>query len=435
VSVAIKRINDPTDDRIACYHRKNYDFRNLKARSLAWFVQMAIRRDMHACVKGVWDSHNPLVLLQGHLEIFNKLDDLETLIRQRHIIDEGDLATIGLTLYNFPTLSHFFVAPKEQAFVREATVRELFDKANYIRTLVLSSRLVADVPEDKNCQEVSEQEALGFVNQMTPATVEKEAGLEEKHVRKEKFLLVDMAAPVTILKQQFLKLLDRESRLKQGAYDDWEEYGILPYLDLRQWEELNIKVKAKTRVELIYPNRLHGYGTKKIDETTLPHLEKLMDEKGPVFRGLLADASDEFWETLAWARQEDPDVNPAMAEEVLTRWFPRTYPFNFPDLERTARLLPERRDGLQKMIEWLKNETQQRSMVERIRMMELTEDGTGFLRAMEAVRGKNAYSLPVLPPEENDFDSDGDTEFLLDLCVCADAGEEEAGDDRSPVLQ
>jgi hypothetical protein len=51
VSVAIKRINDPTDDRIACYHRKNYDFRNLKARSLAWFVQMAIRRDMHACVK------------------------------------------------------------------------------------------------------------------------------------------------------------------------------------------------------------------------------------------------------------------------------------------------------------------------------------------------------------------------------------------------
>jgi hypothetical protein len=329
VRIAIKPIHDPMDERIACYHRKLYDFRNLKARSMAWFVQVAIRRDMDKCINGGLDYDNPLVQFQGHQEILDKIDDLETIIRQHHIIDETALEAIGLTLYNFPTLSHFFVAPQKQAFVREVTMCELSDQADYLKSLVLNSQL-ADYLAERDCDENSEREAVTLVHHMTPSTLEKEAGLEQEEIRKEKLLLVDMAAPVTVLKQQFLKLLDRESRLKQGAYDDWEEYGVLPYLDIQRWVARNHrKVKANTRVELIYPNRLHGYGPKKIQETTVPHIEKLMDEKGPVFRGLLADASEEFRGTLAWTRREDPEANAAVAEEVLKRWLPRSYPFKF----------------------------------------------------------------------------------------------------------
>jgi hypothetical protein len=403
VSIAIKPIHDPVDERIACYHRKHYDFRNLKARSMAWFIQVAIRRDMNKCINGRLDYDDAMVQFQGHREIFDKIDDLEAIIRQHHIVDEADLGTIGLTLYNFPTLSHFFVSPRKQAFVREVTIRELLDKTDYLKNLVLNSRLSAYVPEHDH-EEIGGRATIAFVNQMTPSTLEKEAGFEQEAIRKEKFLLVDMAAPVTVLKQQFLKLLDRESRLKQGEYDDWEEYGILPYLDMRRWIARNHrKVTAKTRVELIYPNRLHGYGPKKIEETTVPHIEKLMDEKGPVFRGLLADASDEFRDALAWTRQEDPDANPSTAEEVLKRWLPRTYPFNFPDLDRTARMIPDLGERLQKVAEHLRNETQDRSLMERIRIMGQTGDGTALLRAMEKLRGKDACAYPITDSEEADF--------------------------------
>jgi hypothetical protein len=135
------------DDRVSCYHRENYDLRNLKSRSLAWLVQIAVRHDLIMSGKGVLESHNPRVMLQGHLEIFFKADELFALIRRKHLIDETDLASIGLTLYNFPTLSHFFVATREHKFVREATVRELREDVDFVHTLVLNSRLAAYLPE------------------------------------------------------------------------------------------------------------------------------------------------------------------------------------------------------------------------------------------------------------------------------------------------
>jgi len=428
MSVAVKPIDDATDDRIACYNRKNYDFGSLKARSMAWFIQVAIRRDMDVCVNGGLDFDNPLVKFQGHKEIYDKLDALETLIRARHIIDEEGLETIGLTLYNFPTLSHFYVDPVKQAFVREATIRELLDKADHLKRLVLDSRLAAYVPKHDFEGENSERDKIAFVNQMTLSTLEKEAGVEQDEIRKEKLLLVDMAAPVTVLKQQFLKLLDRESRLKQGAYDDWEEYGILPYLDMRRWIARNQrKVKAKTRVELIYARRLQGYGPKKFEETTIPHIEKLMDQKGPVFRGLLAEGSDEFRDTIAWTQGEAPEANAGVAEETLKRWIPKSYPYNFPDLERTARTFPKSREKLRQMIDLLKIDTQKRSLLGRIRNMEHKDDGTGQLRAMEELLGKNAYVYPVTDPDEDDVTPKPSSKAALNIDdLIADAEDLEA---------
>lgn len=426
MTVAVKPISDPKDERIACYNRNNYDFRSQKARAMAWFVQVAIRRDMEVCLNGDLDWTNPMVQFQGHREIFDKLDALETLIRQRHIIDEDDLASIGLTFYNFPTLSHFFVAPRKQVFIREVTVRELFDETDHVKQLVRESRLAAYVPETKCGEEFSELDKLTFVHQMTPTTLEKEAGLEQHQIRKEKLLLVDMAASVTVLKQQFLKLLDRESPLKKGAYDNWEEYGILPYLDMRRWIARNhLKIKAKARVELILPVRVKPYNSKKFEETIVPHIKKLMDQKGPVFRGLLADASDEFRSTISWPH-EDAEANAGVAEDMLRRWIPKSYPYSFPDLERAARTFPEHRDKLQQMIEFSKADTQKRSLVERIRSMEHRDDGTGHLRAMEELLGKTAYVFPV-NDRDDDVSPTESSEAALNLDdLIADAEETEA---------
>lgn len=402
MTIAVPQISASKDERIACYNQENYHFRKLKARAMAWFVQIAIRRDMDRCINGGLDYDNPLVQFQGHQEIRDQLIDLEEVIRRHHIIDETDLETIGLTLYNFPTLSHFFVAPEKHAFVREVTVREMLDKTDYLKSIVLNSPLTAYLAGNGSAEN-SEQEAMTLVHNMTPSRLVKEAGLVQDEIGKEKILLVDMSAPVMLLKQQFLKLLDRESRFKQGAYDDWEEYGILPYLDINRWTSRNgQKVKAKTRVELIYANRLHGYGPKKIEETTVPHITKLMDQQGPVFQGLLAGASKEFHCALAWTRQEDKDADPAIADEVLKRWLPRTYPVNFPDLERTARTFPDQREKLQNIIEILRTDTQRHSLVERIRACGHDDDGTGLLRATEELLRKNVEDVHVPDTAELD---------------------------------
>ncbi len=58
------------DDRVSCYHRENYDLRNLKLRSLAWLVQVAVRYDIVMSLKGLLESHDPRVMLQGAFRSF-----------------------------------------------------------------------------------------------------------------------------------------------------------------------------------------------------------------------------------------------------------------------------------------------------------------------------------------------------------------------------
>lgn len=338
---------------------------------------------------------DPRVMIQGHLEIYNKLDDLNQLIRQRHIVDENDLATIDLSLYNFPTLSHFFVAIEKHAFVREATTNELRNACSGISLLVRGSRLGAYIPGDKNCMDADDNDVFSLVNQMTPSAIEQEAGLDASNMPSERFLVVDMEAPVTILKQQFLKLIDRQAPLKRNNLAGWEDHGILPYIDLRQWEKENgIKIKAQTRADLICRNSINGFTAKKIDETIRPYVERLMDEDGPVIRGLTADASEEFWETIFYVRGERPDGNAEMADEALARWFPRTYPNNLPDLQRYAEMYPEQGVVILKVIESLKEGAQLLPMRELIRKMNIEAPGAGVLRVAEKMQGNQPNPPP-----------------------------------------
>ena len=53
------------------------------------------------------------------------MQDILSLIRTQHIVDEQGLASIGLSLYHFPTISHFLVGTHRPVFVREATIKEI----------------------------------------------------------------------------------------------------------------------------------------------------------------------------------------------------------------------------------------------------------------------------------------------------------------------
>jgi hypothetical protein len=394
-AVSSKPIGNSRDGRIACYHRDNYKLKDIKAKALACFVQIGIRRDIRMCIRMMPYIADPRVKIQGYQQIYDKLDDLNRLIRQRHILDENDLATIDLSLCNFPTLSRFFVAIHKHTFVREATADELHKACSNISRLVRGSSLGDYIPGEKNYIDADDDDVFSLINHMTPSAIQREAGVEASDIHKEKFVIVDMAAPVTILKQQFLKLLDRQAPLKLNNLADWEDHGILPYLDLCQWEKENgTKIKPQTRADLICRNSINGYTAKKIDETTRPYAEKLMDQDGPVIRGLQADAAEEFWETIFYVREETPDGNAEMAEEALTRWFPRTYPFNLQDLHRFAEVFPKQEVAMSKVIEWMKEELRLHSMKERIRKMNFHDPGTGVLRAAEEMHNERPYLSP-----------------------------------------
>jgi predicted nucleic acid-binding Zn-ribbon protein len=417
-AVSSKPIGNSRDGRIACYHRDNYKLKDIKAKALACFVQIGIRRDIRMCIRMMPYIADPRVKIQGYQQIYDKLDDLNRLIRQRHILDENDLATIDLSWYNFPTLSRFFVAIQKHTFVREATADELRKGCSNISMLVRGSHLGDYIPGKKSYIDADEDDVFHLVNHMTPSAIQREAGVEASDIRKEKFVIVDMAAPVTILKQQFLKLLDRQAPLKLNNLADWEDHGILPYLDLCQWEKENgTKIKPQTRADLICRNSVNGYTAKKIDETTRPYAEKLMDQDGPVIRGLKADAAEEFWETIFYVREEAPDGNAEMAEEALARWFPRTYPYNLQDLERSAEVSPEHAVATFTVIEWMKERLRLESMKERIRKQNIHDPGTGVIRAAEGMQSERPY----LSPPQRDTCEDISDEFSEDQPETRDA--------------
>lgn len=59
--------------------------------------------------------------MNGYSEIQKRIPEILTLILERHILDEGDLRSIDLSLFHFPTLAEFFDAARCHAFVREGT--------------------------------------------------------------------------------------------------------------------------------------------------------------------------------------------------------------------------------------------------------------------------------------------------------------------------
>jgi hypothetical protein len=338
------KVTSVKDDRISCYNTKHYTFDGVRAGALAWYIQFAIRVDVVASEAAAMSPESPEVQLSGLLEIFKRRNELRELIRAKHIIDEPALGTIGLTLYNFPTLSHFFVAPNKHGFVREATVRELLEEISYLH------KLAGRLASLKNARSIGLEEIspLRMVGHMAPSQIEIEADLSEQAALKERFFVVDMAAPVTVLKKQFLSALVRAKKQKLNSYDIWKDFAVLPYIDIKDWQSsTGLRIADNVLVDLLYGK--HAGGSKRKEETTR-HVERLLDMASPVSCGLKSAAATSFVHAIAFALGElelldltDEETKEAAeaAPEALDRWFPRSYPLNMPDLTRYSRLYPE----------------------------------------------------------------------------------------------
>ena len=351
----IDRADDPL---IECYSCENYNLRmdHIKSKALAWFVQFAIRADLHASLSSLlkWDDKG--VQLRGYPEIHSKAQELYELIRVKHIIDEDDLATIGLSIFSFPTLSHFFVATCSQTFVREATLEDI--GANFLETrqIILDSDQLSSLMPKAS----SREEAFGAIfGKMTRSQIEAEAALSQQSRSKQRLLVVDMGAPVTLLKAQFLAALDRSEKQKSSfeiLARSWKKYGVLPYIDLIEWssKDPNIRIKLPVQAEVIYELEDSDDGAllydKTIRETTEPHANRMLDVQSQQFRALIAAASEEFFATIEYAQFSDKGVANGAAEEALRRWFPRTFPYSIPDLKRAERVFPEHSERLRSVL-------------------------------------------------------------------------------------
>jgi hypothetical protein len=187
-----------------------------------------------------------------------------------------------------------------------------------------------------------------MVGHLAPSQIEIEAELSEQAALKERFLVVDMAAPVTVLKKQFLSALVRAKKQKLNSYGVWKDFAVLPYIDVKDWQSsTGLRIADNVLVDLLYGE--HDGGSKRKEETTR-HVERLLDMASPVSCGLKSAAATSFVHAIAFALGElelldltDEETKAAVeaAPEALDRWFPRSYPLNLPDLTRYSMLYPE----------------------------------------------------------------------------------------------
>jgi hypothetical protein len=431
-AVTIQRADDPL---VECYCCENYNPRldRIRSKALGWFVQFAIRADLHASFSAPLDWDDNRVQLRGYPEIYSKARELCELIRTKRVIDESDLETIGLSIFSFPTLSHFFVATRSQQFVREATFEDLGASLLEIRQMILSSKeLSSSLPTAS-----SREEAFGAMfGKLTRSQIEAEAHLSQTARSKQRFLVVDMGAPVELLKAQFLAALDRSARQKNSIellIQAWKKYGILPYIDLDEWSshELNVRVKAKVQSELIYELEenddaafLNG---KTLRETTEPLAERMLDVQSQQFKALTAAASEEFFATIEYAQNSDSSASNAAGEEALRRWFPRTFPYSIPDLKRAERLFPEHSERLKSVLAEIdKSGMLSLSVKDRIRDY---YHGTNGLAVLEFVKQVGMAPEILFPPSESSADNaHRDTEefdFREALAAFEEAAEQE----------
>lgn len=358
------------DPRIACYRWSNYSFRECRSKALAWFVQFAIRSDMGRAVHWFRQGNNFDVVIAGYPEIQRKIPELITLIRERHILDESALATIGLSLFHFPTLAPFYGAPSSQAFVREASIEELRAELENAYGAVANSALEELFPDENGDFSLPALQTVW--GSKTSTVIKRKAGIAEDDIPRERLLVVDLSAPVTVLQSQFSACLERFPKQKISAgpgYADWEDLGLLPFIDMEFWRLITLREGIRQRVvpRIICSDRL-VYTPKKVDETTIPHVHKMLNTSSRAFCALKSAASAEFSAAIKYALKPEVYPNGSAPQEALARWFPRTYPHDVPRLRRLCRMFPDESTAQQQILDSLEQDGElDLEIAERIR--------------------------------------------------------------------
>ena len=351
-------VRSEQDRRITCYRWSNYSFQDFHSKALAWFVQFAIRSDLAQAVGRHRQGNNFDAVIAGYPEIQAKIPQLISLIRERHILDENALATVDLSLYHFPTLAQFYDTACSQAFVREASIEELRTGLESTHKAVASSALL-ELFIDEN-GDFSLPVLHTVWGNKTATAIQREAGIDDDQIPRERLLVVDLSAPVTVLKSQFLACLERAAKQKISAgsgYKNWEKLGVLPYVDLEFWRLIIFRESVRKRVvpHIIYRNEL-AYTDRNVRETTLPQVDRMLDTSSRAFCALKAEASAEFASAIAFALNPEECPNGGAPREALARWFPRTYPHDVPKLRRICRIFQDENPAQQEILDSLERE-------------------------------------------------------------------------------
>jgi len=369
------KIRSEHDPRITCYRWSNYAFRDCHSKALAWFVQFAIRIDLAQAVECLRRGNGFNAVIAGYPEIQRKIPELITLIRERHILDESALATIGLSLFHFPTLAPFYGSTSTQAFVREASIGELKTELENAYRAVATSALEELFPDENGDFSLLALHAVW--GSKTSTAIQREAGIAEDKIPRERLFVVDLTAPVTVLTSQFLACLERVAKQKISAgpgYADWEDLGVLPYIDLEFWRLMSFRGTVARRVVPRVICRDTLLYTAENVETTLKRANKLLDKSSHAFCALQAAASTEFNAAIDFALNPEQCHNGGAAKEALARWFPRTYPHDVPRLERLCRIFPDESTAQQEILESLEQDGElDLDIAERIRRRKVAD--------------------------------------------------------------
>ncbi len=360
-SDSTNEICNALDQRIQCYKRKNYNL-TFKAKALGWFIQLAIRLDLESALQELNDPANEERELLEYAQISEHTNDLKRLIREKHVLDEADLAELGLTLYAFPSLSKFYTDPKTHSFVRQARISEIKEMQDAVdnherqlntRWKIAFTRFNNIAPIDDSDDDDNDQLDL---DKYTPSQIKSAVEVVSEDLLDELLLVVDLCAPTPILVKQFSEFIEKIKTSKdvnKDPYYYWSLYGVLPYIDLCSWmsSNANIRVKKEVTAELVLPQRNDGkFGSKTIDSITSAGAKGLFDRKGELFAALKEAASREFSAVVSFALGNCEDVGGDMANEAFSRWFPKTYPLGFSGLMEIGRLIPDCMDSIKGMI-------------------------------------------------------------------------------------
>lgn len=401
----IRSWNDP---RVSCFNAAEYKVKGFKAPALAYFVQLGVRIDLREAVGSSLHKDNPRIRLSGYLELEERMQDILSLIRTQHIVDEEGLASIGLSLYHFPTICHFLDGTHRPVFVREATIKEIQAALELAYSRVFDSDVweyaTGDTRRATSHDDVDSDAIHALIDRMTLTTLQRESQPEDIPVADERLFVIDLAAPVSILKKQFLAAIERMPKQKVTLgvdFSDLADLGVLPYIDLDDWQRLvhGSTINRAVQVELVY---LYEGSTRQLTQRTIPLAEKMLDANSAPFSYLTSKAAeelDEVREQICQRKQEGIEIGQTdpphskgkspdekscalteKVEESLARWLPHTYPFNISDLERTALVFPEHAEKIRMSLKVIEQELSHSISDRIVKSAVGSSDGTALLK-------------------------------------------------------
>jgi hypothetical protein len=338
-------VTNSNDPRIKHFSSKNYRV-GFQSADLGWLVQFGVRADIHEAWNHLEETESIPSFLNPYYAINQKLHELTALIRKAHVITETGLQSIGLTLYDFPSLSSFYSDLAHQRFVREATIRDL-------SLMISGADHSISMAIDEGCKNLPKKND-GVMDDYRYASktlteIESLCELQDVCQNDEILIIVNTSAPWYLVKEQIDHLLQNRTTEKskpENLYGDWTDFGILSFIDLQEWitREFTARVEKQIQANLCCAHaRSRAVTPDALDRTLKPIAEKMLSTNSPAFLALRTKALSELRGAIDYAMAEEKTTvkGTEAAREALVNWIPRHFPHNTSAFRRRAESDPE----------------------------------------------------------------------------------------------